>query len=107
MWKWRPCSKVMMPNSGVRLPLSNKSFMFKMGQTPCHRITFLQGSLMEETIRNLDAKLKSQPRKRKAPGSKDGPPIKKGSSSRKTQESSPQSSGDAGPQPKQRMSSLK
>ncbi|KAJ1136177.1 hypothetical protein NDU88_002595, partial [Pleurodeles waltl] len=35
---------VMMPNSGVRLPLSNKSFMFKMGQTPCHRITFLQGS---------------------------------------------------------------
>ncbi|KAJ1153616.1 hypothetical protein NDU88_006375, partial [Pleurodeles waltl] len=41
------------------------------------------GVPVDEAIRNLDAKLKSQPRKRKSPGSKDGPPIKKGPSSRK------------------------
>ncbi|XP_069061889.1 uncharacterized protein [Pleurodeles waltl] len=65
------------------------------------------GAPMDEASRDMDGKLKKQPRKRKSPGSKDGPPIKKGPSSRKNHESSHQSSGDACPQPKPRMSSLK
>ncbi|KAJ1154629.1 hypothetical protein NDU88_007372, partial [Pleurodeles waltl] len=54
---------VMMPNSGVRLPLSNKSFMFKMGQTPCHRITFLQGSLWMKRSGIWMQSLKASPAK--------------------------------------------
>ncbi|KAJ1156795.1 hypothetical protein NDU88_009512 [Pleurodeles waltl] len=77
------------------------------GESLVEMETVQQGAPMEEATRNLNAKLKNHPRKRNAPVSKDGPPIKKGLSSRKTQESSHMSFGDACHQTKQRLSSLK
>ncbi|KAJ1137061.1 hypothetical protein NDU88_003773, partial [Pleurodeles waltl] len=54
---------VMMQNSGARLPLSNKSSMFKRGQAPCHRITFLQGLLWMKRAGIWMESLKSSPAK--------------------------------------------